>query len=488
MTGSTPLPHRFSLAAGVLAALLAVAACQSSQNARPAQGEDPRPVAGGVAAPGAYDPDRPLGTLGAPPPGTEPNRPGAPLFGGTLAPSAEPGLAARGTVETGGVVPPPPAAGVTRVAMLVPMTGPVGPLGKAMANAAQLALFDFAGPQFEITFYDSQGTADGAARAAAEAVADGASMILGPLLADSVTAAAPIARAANVRVVAFSSTRQVAGDGVYTLGFLPSAQVRRVVDYALNRGLRTFAALAPDNDYGRTVVAALQQAAEAGGGALGQVRYYDPTTEEFAELVRELADFDARQAELERQKAALRGRKDEVSKRALARLAKLQTVGDVSFDALMIAEGGKRLQNIAAHLPYYDIDPVKVRILGTGLFDEPGIGTEPALVGAWFAAPPPGARADFVTAYKRTYGDAPPRLATLAYDAAALAAVLARQGPGSLANDAMLTSPSGFLGRDGIFRFSLEGIAERGLAVIEVRERELTVIGPAPASFEGFIN
>ena len=46
----------------------------------------------------------------------------------------------------------------------------------------------------------------------------------------------------------------------------------------------------------------------------------------------------------------------------------------------------------------------------------------------------------------------------------------------------------GFLGRDGIFRFSLEGIAERGLAVIEVRERDLQVIGPAPASFEGFIN
>ena len=434
------------------------------------------------------DPNRPLGTLGAPPPGTAPDRPGAP---GATGQDLSPYLAGRGrggAVETGVAPPPPPAEGVTRVAMLVPMSGPAGPLGKAKVNAAQLALFDFAGPQFEITFHDSRGTPDGAAQAAAEAVADGASMILGPLLADSVTAAAPIARAANLRIVAFSSRREVAGDGVYTMGFLPSDQVARVVDFSLNRGLRSFAALAPDNDYGRTVVAAMQQRVELGGGAVDEVRFYDPTSDEFSDLIRELADFDARARELERQKAALRGRKDEVSRRALVRLSRLQTVGDVSFDALLIADGGKRLQNIAAHLPYYDIDPAKVRILGTGQFDEPGIGTEPALVGAWFAAPPPAARAAFTQSYARTYGQKPPRLATLAYDAAALAAVLSQQGPDALVNDNMLTSPSGFLGRDGIFRFSLEGTAERGLAVIEVRERSLEIISPAPASFEGFIN
>ncbi len=69
-----------------------------------------------------------------------------------------------------------------------------------------------------------------------------------------------------------------------------------------------------------------------------------------------------------------------------------------------MADGGKRLQAIAAHLPFYDIDPGRVRMLGTGQWDEPGIGAVPALVGGWFAAPTPQARADFEKQYAEVYG------------------------------------------------------------------------------------
>ena len=154
----------------------------------------------------------------------------------------------------------------------------------------------------------------------------------------------------------------------------------------------------------------------------------------------------------------------------------------------MVADGGKRLQSVAALLPFYDIDPKKVRMLGTGQWDVPGIGTEPALIGGWFAAPSPTARADFVAAYRETYGAAPPRLATLAYDAAALAAVLARGKDGPDFSARAITVPSGFWGRDGIFRFLPEGVAERGLAVMKVGRHGAEVISRAPESFQAKIN
>ena len=146
----------------------------------------------------------------------------------------------------------------------------------------------------------------------------------------------------------------------------------------------------------------------------------------------------------------------------------------------MIADGGDRLLQVAALLPFYDIDPQKIQILGTGQWDVAGIGAEPALLGAWFAAPPPQARAKFQRRYEQIYGKPPHRLATLAYDATALAAVLARSGnPYPYAAESMM-QPSGFAGRDGVFRFAADGTADRALAVLEVQQRDNVVIDPAP--------
>ena len=383
-----------------------------------------------------------------------------------------------------------PTAGVdaVRVALLVPLSGPAAQVGQAMLNAAQLALFQFADDRFELLPHDTGGTVDGALAAAQLAIGDGARLIVGPLLSASVQAVGPIARAANVPVIGFSSDRNVAGDGVYVMGFLPSAQTERVIAYAASRGLTRFGLLGPDNAYGEAVLTAMQDITARLGVEITRARLYDPHAEDYTNVVREISDFDARKQELERQIAELKQRDDEIAKKTLERLEQLQTAGDLPFDTLLVADGGKRLQQIAALLPFFDVDPAVVQILGTGQWDVPGLGNEPALVGAWYAAPDPRARGDFVKEYKATYGDAPPRLATIAYDAAALAAVLGQGENGPNYSVQALASPNGYWGRDGIFRLMPSGLTERGLAVLEITRKSSKVSDPAPESFQPRIN
>ena len=335
--------------------------------------------------------------------------------------------------------PPPLAAGKIRLALLLPLSGPNGELGQSMLNAAQMALFDLSDPRFELLPYDTGGTPDGAARAARYAIADGSSIILGPLLASSVKAASPAALAAKVPVVAFSSDRDVAGDDIYVIGFTPATEVNRVVSYAQSQGLRRIAALAPNNEYGRRVMTALEETVVADGGVVSAKAFFDPATTDFDSAVRQVAGAAgaARAAAAERQAAE-----------AGAGMAAADDgpLPDLSFDALMIADGGKRLQALAATLPVHGIEPARVRILGTGAWDEPGIGSEPSLVGGWYAAPPPNPRTDFERQYSATFQAKPHRLATLAYDATALAVILGqRAGDGPIGRD-LLTDPKGFPG------------------------------------------
>src|SRR5690606_31881366 len=108
---------------------------------------------------------------------------------------------------------------------------------------------------------DTGTTSAGATQAASLAAQEGASLILGPLRADQVTAAGAVARAVGIPVIAFSNNTGAAGPGVYLLNVLPETEVRRTRAYAQARGRRAFAGISPTTDFGRTQQGAFRQAA-----------------------------------------------------------------------------------------------------------------------------------------------------------------------------------------------------------------------------------
>lgn len=364
------------------------------------------------------------------------------------------GVPAEGGVVTRPGGPPPPAEGAVRVGLLLPLSGPQAGLGKAMLKAAELALFDLGDQRFELLSYDTKGTPEGAAGAAQTALTDGSTLLLGPLLSSSARAVAPVATAGGVPVISFSSDRTVAGSGVYVLGFTPEAEVRRVMAHAADAGLKRIAVLAPQDAYGNAVVAEARQVATAVGARLVRVQFYDPAGRDFGAAV----------------EAAARAQKPGSSP---------------PFDALLIADGGERLRAIGAQLPVHGVQQPTVRALGTGAWDDSSVGSEPALVGGWYAAPSPAYRQSFETQFLDAYGEPPRRLATLAYDATALAAVLATSSSYLPFDRSAIEDPKGFLGRDGIFRFGPDGVVQRGLAVLEVDAGGSHVISEPAAAFGG---
>ena len=352
---------------------------------------------------------------------------------------------------------PPPQAGAVKVALLLPLSGPNAELGKAMLEAAQLALFTAAGDQLTLIPRDTAG-ASGAAGAARSAIAEGAQLILGPLLAADVEAVRPIAAEAKVNVIAFATQTQVAGGNVFLMGFLPRQEVLREVSFARERGLGRFAALAPSTQYGRLMAEALRDAVAASGGSVTKVEYVDPRGSDIAAAVQRLLGSAARSAGAGSPPAT------------------------PEFDALLLPMGGDQLKQTARQLQETGLDTAKLRLLGSGLWDDPSIAGEPALYGGWFAASPLEQRREFENRYRATYGRSPPRLASLAFDAAALAAVLAKRSDDPFTREAIL-NPSGFTGVDGLFRFTPQGLVQRGLAVLELGPQGTRMVSPAPSSF-----
>src|ERR1700712_494550 len=156
-----------------------------------------------------------------------------------------------------------------RVALLAPLTGPNAGVGTSISNAANLAVMDTGGKNIRVTMYD---TAPGAAAAAQRAIAEGNTVILGPLLAEDVRTVAPIARAAKVPLIAFSNDTGVAGNGTFVMGYAPAQSIGRVVDYAKSKGVTKFAGLVPVGLYGQRSSTALLRAVESSGGQVVSVQ------------------------------------------------------------------------------------------------------------------------------------------------------------------------------------------------------------------------
>ncbi len=415
-----------------------------------------------------------------PPPEPEPAPPPEPAAP-EPAPPAPPQPVEPVVVEPAPPVLKAPETGPAAVAILLPLSGRYAGLGELMLDAAQLALFDVADEGFVLRPYDTLGTAAGAARAAQAAIEEGAAMVLGPVFNATTAAAAPAARERAINVIAFSNDRSVAGNGVFLMGFMPEQQIERVVAFARTQGLSRFAALVPETAYGTAVVEALRAAAVRNESRVVRVEYYPADAAEVELQVRRLARYDQRQAALRARRLALEGGDDPESEAALAALASSQTLGRLDYDAVILPEGGPSLRSIASLLPYYDIDPNAIRFIGTYLWYEPDLGREPALVGGWYAGPPPAQKDAFRQRFENSYRRAPPAIASIAYDAVALAAAMAKKGDFSA--DAIL-SPNGFAGIDGIFRFNRDGTADRGLAVIEVTSLGFRVVSSPPSTFQ----
>ncbi len=298
-----------------------------------------------------------------------------------------------------------------------------------MKNAAEMALAEFQNPNIQLLIKDDTGSPQGAQQGTQQALDEGAEIILGPLFALSVPATAQFTRARGVSVIAFSTNSSVAGRGVYLLSFLPESDVNRIIEYSASIGKRSFAALLPENAYGNVVEAAFKQAVGRRGGRIVAFEKYG-------------AD------------------------RAAPARTVAQALGQA--DALFLADDGNSVVAMADALTAAGANLKNIQLLGTGLWDNPRVFASPSLQGGLYAAPDPSGFRSFSGRYRAKYGADPVRTATLAYDAVALVAALARtQGAQQFAPE-VLTNTSGFAGIDGLFRFRADGTNERGLAVMRV--------------------
>ncbi len=367
------------------------------------------------------------------------------LFLAACAPVTGPGGGTGPRIDTGEAV---------RVALLVP--GAEGNAGDAVVsrnieNAARLAIADLEGVSVDLSVYTTGGTPGGAQAAARRAADEGAAILLGPLYAEAANAAGLAVAGRGLNVLAFSNNPAIAGGNVFLLGNTFDNVAERLTSYAARQGQGDIFVVNARTTAEETGRAAIARAA-AGNGA---------------DIVGSLA-FDLSEAGI---------------RNAAPRIA--ERVRATGADSIFFTSGNA---GAMAFLPQYlseqGMTPQTTQYIGLTRLDIPPEAlSQPGLQGAWFALPDPALNNGFRNRYAQAYGGQPHPLAGLAYDGIAAIGALVAQGD-DLSRSA-LTTGSGFVGVNGIFRLRSDGTNERGLAVARIQNNQVVVIDPAPRRFGG---
>ncbi len=344
-----------------------------------------------------------------------------------------------------------------KIALLLPLSGNYKDLGRGMQDAAQLALFRIGDPRLTIVPIDTKDSPAGAVAAAKEAVAQDAKIILGPIFSSGAKAIAKIAADSNIQVVSFSNDASLAGSGVFAIGTMPEQQINRIVNFAIEKGIKDFITLLPSDAYGGAVANELQQVVTRTQGT-------------------SIIKNEAYQSDPKGLIISL----DEHVKSTFNAAA----VAPGTLKSIILPANSAAITQIFGAISKNNYDKSKIKFLGSDQWNNPASLANPLLEGSWFTALPSERRRDFEGEFKEIYGYEAPKLSSLAYDGVALAATIARNanGEGHFLRES-LTNPRGFIGVDGIFRLQDNGLTERGFAIMEARGGRAVLIDAAPTSF-----
>ncbi len=276
------------------------------------------------------------------------------------------------------------------VACLLPLSGEFANPGRHVKQGMELAA---KGTFLELDFRDTANDQGVAAKMVQDLAADPHVLaILGPLSSAAVQGAAPAAQEAKIPLIALSQKADItqAGDYVFQTFLTARQQVRTLMRFALERGIKRFAVLYPDSGYGQAMMQQFLQEAQNQGVEVVDQEAYSPSTRDFAP--------------------------------ALASLKAMyqQDQGSPGFGALFIPDDAAAVAAVAGQLEAYGLR--NVQLLGTNLLHAPDLPEleARALEGiifpdAFFARDTSPAVQEFITAYRQKYNENPDYLAAQGY-------------------------------------------------------------------------
>ncbi len=215
-----------------------------------------------------------------------------------------------------------PDGRLDRLALLLPLSGPLAAPAEAVRDGFMAAYYRRAEPRPALLVFDTGTGPAGIPRIAEQALNAGADVIVGPLAKDQVAALARMQPGVPVLALNYldnflATEQSVAPEEFFQLGLLPEDEAQQVAQRAVHDGRRRALALVPEGEWGQRLLAAFRDSLRALSGELVDFQIYPAKARDYSGIISKLLKYDAAAAKAQDEARERAAKGDKVDLAAL---------------------------------------------------------------------------------------------------------------------------------------------------------------------------
>ena len=330
-----------------------------------------------------------------------------------------------------------------KIGLLVPTTGQHSEIGKSIIKSVRLAINKINDPLIEILPRDTQSNPLITLRKAKELNEIGVKIIIGPVFNKNLIYLDEIKD-----VIFLSLTNKTINNpkNIISTGINSGSQFNTISKFQKINEIEKTIILIPKENYQEEIEKAIQQSKIK----VDKVHYYESDPTKLTNQIEEITKYFQRKQNLENEIKRLEKSNKPNKKREIEDLKKLDTLGKVNFDAIIISDFDESLKSITTSLLYTDVSPKDVYFITLNQWFDESLLKETSSQPIYFPSINKENYDYFIKTYHETFNEYPNQLSFLSYDLIGLVYYLIVKN-NFVVSKKMFLKKNMFKGKIGIF-------------------------------------
>jgi len=330
-----------------------------------------------------------------------------------------------------------------KIGLLVPLTGENSEIGRSIINSTRLAVNRINNTSIEIIPRDTGSDANITLRSAKELSQLGIKIIIGPVFNENLEY---LDELKGVTFLSLTNKSNNSSKNIINAGINATSQIKAIKKFIELNEIKKTIFLTPSVNYKNEIEKAISNS------KIKIIKNYtydkDPT--KLTKQIEKITNYKKRKQNLDDEITRLEKSSENNKELLIEKLKKKDTIGNVKFDSLIIADFGESLKSVTTSLLYTDVSPKNKYFITLNQWFDQSLLKETSSQPLYFPSINKENYEDFSSEYFKKFDHYPNQLSFLSFDLVGLVYYLILQN-NSVVDDKIFTKKSLFKGKVGIF-------------------------------------
>ena len=330
-----------------------------------------------------------------------------------------------------------------KIGLLVPLTGKNSEIGQSIIKAVRLAINQINNLSIEIIPRDTASSPEITLRSAKELEALDVKIVIGPVFNENLIY---LDELTNLIFLSLTNKNNNGSKNIINAGINATSQLNAIKKFIELKEIKRTIFLTPDVAYKNEIIKAISSS------KIKIIENYiyntDPT--QLTKQIEKITEYKKRKQNLEDEVKRIENSNEINKEKLIEKLKKKDTLGDIKFDSVIIADFDESLKSVTTSLLYTDISPKEKYLITLNQWFDESLLKETSSQPLYFPSINKKNYVDFSSEYYEVYNQYPNQLSFLSFDLVGLVYYLILQN-NLVVSEKMFTKKTLFRGKVGIF-------------------------------------